>query len=408
MSQPNEPSPFPEDEAPRETESSPEPQSPTQPDSASDNRGMPNAEQTEETAGPLPVDSPETALPAPNLGAITPLNDKWLEAFYKECGREITLAYTTLNQMKNFAMIAVAAAISGIAFSKDADRFPDERMFVGVVIVYVFVLRFFFRAIICYINLTRWNNLQNACMQLSLLPDARPDRTQSQTEKEALFRSNYQNFYLQWLSPISRSAQVASNLKLGFGLLFALPILFGVWGVVSLWKSPIVEGMTTFALGITSVEVYDFFVSETFDNVKASLRRKSRHRESDYYPTPAARWLFALQWLIVALISVSVALIREHQLEPRIAAPPMQSSRLIVTSEPTGAAAYIDGIQKGTTPLSIEVTPGTRTIEVRQNGFIPSDISIVAGPNLTQSVLLRLRGEAQTTTQRPKKTKDTK
>src|SRR5712692_7160109 len=38
--------------------------------------------------------------------------EKWVENFYKECGRETTLAYTTLNQMKNWAMVIAAAFIS--------------------------------------------------------------------------------------------------------------------------------------------------------------------------------------------------------------------------------------------------------------------------------------------------------
>ncbi len=41
-------------------------------------------------------------------------DDAWLHDFYKECGREATLAYTTLNQMKNWAMVIAAAALSGL------------------------------------------------------------------------------------------------------------------------------------------------------------------------------------------------------------------------------------------------------------------------------------------------------
>jgi PEGA domain-containing protein len=319
------------------------------------------------------------------------LEDKWLEAFYKECGREVTLAYTTLNQMKNFAMIAVAAAISGTAFSKDANRFPDERMFVGIVIVYVFVLRFFFRAIICYINLTRWNTLQNACAQLKLIPDARSG-AKTKLERESEFRYNYQHFYVQWLSPISRNAQIVSNLRLGFGLLFALPVFFGTWGLISLWRSPIVEGMTVFALGITLVEVYDFFTSEIFDSVKADSRRQPNRKASNYYPTPAARSFVLLQWLAVAVISVTTALVQEQRLKlPAMNPPPPNSSTLILSSDPTAAIVYIDGVRKGTTPLLATVAPGNRTIETRQSGFIPSSVSIDLIANQSQTVFIRLR-----------------
>lgn len=323
--------------------------------------------------------------------ALTNLEEKWLEAFYKECGREITLAYTTLNQMKNFAMVAVAAAISGVAFSRDAQRFPDDRMFVGIVIVYVFVLRFFFRAIICYINLTRWNNLQNACVQLKLLSDNRTARFRTKNELESIFRNSFQHFYIQWLSPISRTAQIASNLKLGFGLLFALPIFFGTWGLINLWGSPLVDGMVVFALGMTAVEVYDFATSAIFDNVKANSKRPPTRRPSEYYPTPAGRMLFPLQWLVVAIISVAFTLIRQLPLNHQaISAPVPTSGTLILNSDPTGAVVYIDGVQKGTTPLRSLVAPGNQAIEVQQNGFISSDVAVDLGSNQSQSVFIRL------------------
>src|SRR6202035_267743 len=89
--------------------------------------------------------------------APTVLDEAWLHDFYKECGREATLAYTTLNQMKNWAMVIAAAALSGLPFGSKSSDYPTPIMFAGSVIVYTFVLRFFIRAILCYINLIRWN-----------------------------------------------------------------------------------------------------------------------------------------------------------------------------------------------------------------------------------------------------------
>src|SRR6202521_911884 len=89
---------------------------------------------------------------------------KWLDSFYRECGRETTLAYTTLNQMKNWAMIVAAAALSGMPFGSKSSDYPTPIMFAGAVIFYTFILRFFVRAMICYINLIRWNLLQARCV----------------------------------------------------------------------------------------------------------------------------------------------------------------------------------------------------------------------------------------------------
>jgi len=58
-------------------------------------------------------------------------------------------------------MVVAAAAISGLSFSSSAQQNQYQTsMFVGTVVVYVFVLRFYIRAILCYTNLLKWNKLQ--------------------------------------------------------------------------------------------------------------------------------------------------------------------------------------------------------------------------------------------------------
>ena len=71
--------------------------------------------------------------------------------------------------MKNWAMIVAAAALSGLPFSGRATEYPTPMMFAGIVVVYTFISRFFIRAILCYINLVRWNVLQSDCVELKLV-----------------------------------------------------------------------------------------------------------------------------------------------------------------------------------------------------------------------------------------------
>jgi hypothetical protein len=244
----------------------------------------------------------------PERRGIT-VDDKWLEAFYKECGREVTLAYTTLNQMKNWAMLIAAAAISGLSFGTSAQSYPNVPLFTGVVVVYAFVLRFFIRAILCYINLARWNRLQADCVSLKLIQ--RPSKAGADGEAhqsaETHLREDVRNYYYEWLSPMDRKTQVLSNLKLGFALLFALPLFFMVWGVFSLWTHPIVRGLAFFAIGDTAVEVNDFVKSKFFDDVAAYARRRARGMLYDIFPVPASRGWFLASWIIVLCISVSIA-----------------------------------------------------------------------------------------------------
>src|SRR5947199_10747156 len=105
----------------------------------------------------------ETEPPAPQKGKDQPaLDDAWLRDFYKECGREVTLAYTTLNQMKNWAIVVQAAIIASVASfgrallqspKNEADPDLSVAIVIGAVLAYLFTLRFFVRAILCYINL---------------------------------------------------------------------------------------------------------------------------------------------------------------------------------------------------------------------------------------------------------------
>jgi hypothetical protein len=226
--------------------------------------------------------------------------ERWLDAFYKECGREVTLAYTTLNQMKNWGMIVAAAAISGLSFGTAAEKYPNVPMFVGTVVVYAFVLRFYVRAILCYINLGRWNRLQKDCVALTLSSPG-SDRSPLETQ----LSSDIEIYYYQWRSVYSRKTQLVSNLKLGFGLLLALPLFFMVWGAVILWPSTIVQGLTVFAFLNTAVELNDFLKSGFFDDPKAHERRvatKSRR----LFPGPESEGVFVGLWGSVVAGSILV------------------------------------------------------------------------------------------------------
>lgn len=237
-----------------------------------------------------------------------PCPDKWLEAFYRECGREVTLAYTTLNQMKNWAMLVTAAAISGLAFGTSAAQYPNRTMLIGVVVVYTFTLRFFIRANLCYINLSRWNTLQSDCVQLMLSPKlATSGQAKTKADLVEQLRQDIQHYYHQWLSPISRKAQVFANLKLGFALLFALPLFFLIWGIAALWDNSLVKALAFFALGNTVVELNDFFKSRFFDDVQASNRRSSHGKAYEIFPAPASPGGFLAAWLVVLFATIGIA-----------------------------------------------------------------------------------------------------
>lgn len=234
------------------------------------------------------------------------LDEKWLEHFYKEGGREVTLAYTTLNQMKNWAMLVGAAALSGLAFGKEGTQYPTPVMFAGTVVVYTFVLRFYIRAIVCYINLVRWNLLQNDCIQLKLVPKTEvPQRTRDQLALK--FAQDIQDYYFEWLSPLDRKKQLLSNLRLGFALLFGLSLFFLIWGAFKLWSDHLVKGLVVFAVLNTILEFNDFLKNKLFDRPERWAERKKKIKAYEIFPIPSSRGWFLTGWIFNVAVSLAVA-----------------------------------------------------------------------------------------------------
>jgi uncharacterized membrane protein len=236
--------------------------------------------------------------------------DKWIEHFYKECGREVTLAYTTLNQMKNWAIAIVAAFVSAIVtLGKPAQAGQDPTLthlgiYTAAVLAYVFNLRFFIRSILCYINLVRWNRLQSDIVKTYLTPG-----TNSTTAEEAkkTLRDEIDDYYHRWRSPITRKEQLVQNLKLGFALVLALPLFFvAIWSV-EFWDLQFVRGLLVFLIGATLVEFADFARSSYFDTPQKAASRK-RDGGSQIFPVPVTRGGYLITWTVNLLLSTAVAL----------------------------------------------------------------------------------------------------
>lgn len=265
---------------------------------------------------PSSVAQPSTKSPQDAREELPPDFEKWLEHFYKECGREVTLAYTTLNQMKNWAVLVVAAVVSAVvALSKaqsstqGAPASLNLIVYAGSLIVYVFVLRFFIRAILCYINLVRWNNLQSAILEYKLVQrDPRGGSLRSAEDLRDSLLKKIQDLYFSWRAPseLTRKAQLFANLKLGFALLLALPVFFSILsGVTLLPRSAMARGLTVFAVGVTFVEFIDFWRAKWFDTPEVSARRK-RGKDQKIFPTPVSDGEYLSYWVATVVLSIVV------------------------------------------------------------------------------------------------------
>lgn len=239
--------------------------------------------------------------------------ENWLEHFYKECGREATLAYTTLNQMKNWAVLIVGAIVSAVVAMQRSNGSAQTNsipIYFGAVIAYVFTLRFFVRAILCYINLVRWNNLQEAIVALKVVhPSQRKGRSSKATsELKADLLKKIDDLYFKWNAPsrLTRSAQLFANLKLGFGLLFALVIFVAIAvGIDVIPISRLGLGVTVFALCYTLIEGLDFLASGYFDTPEKAAMKLQSH---SVFPTPITGARYVVLLILAVVVSSAVSL----------------------------------------------------------------------------------------------------
>ncbi|HET9840355.1 MAG TPA: hypothetical protein VFR84_19155 [Candidatus Angelobacter sp.] len=235
-------------------------------------------------------------------------DEQWLHDLYRECGREITLAYTTQNQLTNWAILVVGALFPALAFGAAGAGRPTAFTVIGLSVAYAFVLRFFFRAILAYINLSRWNTLQKLCLRQRLFPGAAAD-----PDAEAELARAIENHYFHWISPINRREQVVSTLRLSFSLLFVLPLFFLLWGFIELWNDSRVpgvdiKGVAVFVVGITGVEIASFLRSSYFDDIAARNKRKNPRA---IFPAASPDTGYIVWWLTVLVASIVIALWRK-------------------------------------------------------------------------------------------------
>lgn len=229
-------------------------------------------------------------------------SNDFLKEFYKECGREVTLAYTTLNQMKNWAIVVTAALLAAFAsFWRQGNSSGGDGSSVWLVALaaaslsLLFNTRFFIRAAICYVNLLRWNRLQKAIVSFKLEKAEDPG---VKSEQDLLAEIDV--YYHQWCSPINRWEQVISNLKLGFGLLLVIPLLVVAVCGLNLYGNPVGMAVLTFVVLGVGVELYEFLTTTFLDTLQVKQRRKA----VGGFPGPSGRGSTIGLWVLAFMGSV--------------------------------------------------------------------------------------------------------
>ena len=133
--------------------------------------------------------------------------------------------------------------------------------------------------------------------------------------------------------------------------------------------------------------------ARTFDDLVTSFGNTPDEPDTQD-ETPAGKFDFKKRWPIaaaaVAVLAIAGAGIPAvRHFGGGAAAAPTADGTLTVNTNPPGAHVFVDGVERGMTPLSVALKPGTHALELRGDGtprLMP--ITVTAGAELSQYIEL--------------------
>ncbi len=164
---------------------------------------------------------------------------KWLEIFYKECGREVSLAYNVLNHSNSWGVtLATAALATGVLGSGKFESgkfilfYPTVVHWFFVILAWIIMFRFFIRSALGLANMYRWNELISATSKVLSLPEDHP--------YAPILNKNCAKkidaYFYEWRSPRKKKYIVWRNLKLMYFWFFLIILTLFLWGLIKLEK----------------------------------------------------------------------------------------------------------------------------------------------------------------------------
>ena len=147
-------------------------------------------------------------------------------------------------------------------------------------------------------------------------------------------------------------------------------------------------------MGTSVIEFGDFLTSPVFDDKSARVRRIARRETRTkklFFKSCSSNYL--LSWLVVLVASICVTGIQYHRKAKLNTSTPLEESKrtiLQITSEPSNADVFVDGIKLGETPLTAQWLLGFELFNCDSMGFVPSHTTVVLGLGTQQSLAMSL------------------
>jgi len=165
------------------------------------------------------------------------MEKSWLEKFYTECGREVSLAYNVLNHTNTWGVTLITAFLATIFISAIEFKggnltlhYPTTIHWFLVIGAWIALMRFFVRSALGLANMYRWNELIYSSSKVLSLPEnspAVPIYIRNCAKK-------IDSYYYRFHSPVARWKIVWHSLKLMYLWFFIAVLVLFIWGLLVL------------------------------------------------------------------------------------------------------------------------------------------------------------------------------
>lgn len=204
----------------------------------------------------------------------------WLNNFYKECGREVSLAYNVLNQTNNWAITLITAVlatgfIGSVRFDSNGVmnfNYPTIYHWAFIIVAWIINIRFFMRSALALVNMYRWNTLIYAIVNVLSLPENHP--SENAYKKDLSKKIN--EYFINWRSPISKKKLIWENLRLIYLWFFLILIALFITGVILLERNIYYYIGIIFFHCATIFELVEFFRYYGFRYIKIESTNKQK------------------------------------------------------------------------------------------------------------------------------------
>jgi len=188
--------------------------------------------------------------------------EEFIENYYDQCGREISLAMATMDSNQNWTITIVSAIIVGIILRGFQ---PDIWTWSLLIIGLALTIRYFVRSCLAYANLIRWNKIRNKINDLFLFTET--DLKKIGKLKEVI--ATIKKYDVEWLLPLPKRKIISSNLKYGYYYAFISLSLMLIYNAYAVYEDTGFIGpkaMQIFAIGFLGLLVVLYEIRGFFDS----------------------------------------------------------------------------------------------------------------------------------------------